>query len=86
MSLDCSFEEFKRMAKEFHEAAPTMCLEELENAWKCLGLGYLGMHETRWQNSAATVLKMEARTFAEREGDLTYNAKLTGLAPGKDEQ
>ena len=70
MSIECNWEEFKRMAKEFHEAAPTLNLEELDNAWKCLGLGYLGMYEPMWQNSAATLLKMEARTFAECEAAL----------------
>lgn len=43
MSLDCTFEQFKRMAKEFREAASSLNLEELDNAWKCLGLGYLNM-------------------------------------------
>lgn len=66
MSIECTFEEFKRMAKEFREAAPTMNLEELDNAWKCLGLAYLGMKESMWQYSAATVLKMEAHTFSDR--------------------
>lgn len=84
MTIECDFEGFKRMAKEFHEAAPTLALEELDNAWKCLGLGYLGMNEPMWQHSAATLLKMEARTFAEREAALTYNVKVTGAAPGKE--
>ena len=70
MSIECSFEEFKQMAKEFHYAAPTMNLDELDNAWKCLGLGYLGMSEPMWQNSAAMLLNMEARIFVEREADL----------------
>ena len=35
MTIECSFEEFKRMAKEFRDAAPTLNLDELDNAWKC---------------------------------------------------
>ena len=41
----------------------TLNPDELQNAWKCLGLGYLGMNEPMWQNSAAIVLQMECRTF-----------------------
>lgn len=66
-TIACTWEEFKRMAKEFHDAAPTLNREELDNAWKCLGLGYLGMSEPMWQTSAAVLLKMEMRTFMECE-------------------
>ena len=69
-TLPCSWEEFKRRAKEFHEAAPTLNLEQLDNAFKALSLSYLGMHEEMWQLSAATVLKMETRTYLEREDEL----------------
>lgn len=44
MSIECTFEEFKRMAQEFRVNAPTLNPDELQNAWKCLGLGYLGMN------------------------------------------
>lgn len=62
-TIPCAFDEFKRMAKEFHEAAPTLNEEELENAWKALGLAYLGMHEEMWNTSAAIVLNMESRVY-----------------------
>ena len=68
--LECTFEQFKRMAREFHEAAPTLNLEQLDNAWKCLGLSYLNMSEQMWQSSAAILLKMEMRTYIKREADL----------------
>lgn len=71
MSIDCSFEDFKRMAKEFHVSAPTLNLDELDAAWKCLGLAYLGMREPMWERSAAIVLRMEARTFEECERALS---------------
>lgn len=67
MTIECSFDEFERMAKEFHDAAPALNLEELDNAWKCLGLGYLGMNEPMWQTSAATLLKMAGRAYSECE-------------------
>lgn len=69
--LACTFDQFKRMAREFHEAAPTLGIDELDNAWKCLGLGYLNMTEQMWRHSAAILLKMEMRTYVERASQLT---------------
>lgn len=71
-SLTPNWEEFKQMAKEFRLAAPTLDIDELDNAWKCLGLAYLGMTEDMWRNSAAIVLKMEMETFLTREEELLY--------------
>ena len=73
MTISCTWEEFKHMAKEFREAAPTLNLDELDNAWKCLGLGYLGMSEEMWQTSAAILLQIEMRTYLQRETDLSAN-------------
>jgi len=70
ITLPCSWEEFKHRAKEFRDAAPTLDLDQLDNAFKALSLSYLGMHEEIWQHSAAIVLKMEFRTFIEREAEL----------------
>jgi hypothetical protein len=70
MTIDCTWNEFKRMAKEFHHAAPSLNLEELDNAWKCLSLAYFGMNEPMWASSAAALLKIEARVFSEREFQL----------------
>lgn len=67
MMFDCTWEEFKRMAKDFHDNAPTLNLDELDNAWKCLGLHYLGMNEEMWRHSAAIVLEMEGRCYLENE-------------------
>lgn len=75
MTIICTWEEFKRMAKEFHDAVPMLDLDALDNAWKCLGLGYLGMPEPMWQNSAAILLKMEGRAYMRREAELTANDK-----------
>jgi len=63
MSIDCTWEQFKHMAKEFHDAAPSLRGDELDNAWKCLGLGYLGMNDPAWESSAAILLKMEGRHY-----------------------
>lgn len=65
-TITCTFEEFKRMAKEFHEAAPTLNEDELEGAWAAMGIGYLGMREEMWNTSAAILYEMEARTYWNR--------------------
>lgn len=33
----CSFDEFKKSAKEFNDSIDTLNIEELDNARKCLG-------------------------------------------------
>lgn len=66
LTIKCTWEEFKQMAKEFHMSAPTLNQDELENAWKCLGLGYLGMSENMWENSAAILYQMESKTYFNR--------------------
>lgn len=69
-TIECTFEEFKRMAKEFQDSLPTLNKEELENAWKCISLAYLGMSEDMWQTSAAYVLQFLSETYFEREMEL----------------
>lgn len=69
-TINCTWEEFKRMAKEFHEAAPTLDIDELDNAWKCLGIAYLGMLDPMWQHSSYILLNMEMRTYVQRELEL----------------
>lgn len=68
--LSCTFEELKRMSKEFVDAVPTLNLEELDNAWKCFSLGYLNMHEEMWKTSALILFKMMSRKYFEREFEL----------------
>ena len=70
MTLECSWEEFKLRAKEFNDMAPTLNFDELDNAFKALGLSYLNMREDIWRHSAAIVLKMATKTFVEREVEL----------------
>lgn len=74
-SINCTWEEFKKMANEFHKSLPTLNEDELENAWKCLGLAYLGMSEPIWQNSAAILLQMEMRAYMQREFELISAAR-----------
>jgi hypothetical protein len=71
MTFKCTWQEFKVRAKEFHIAAPTLDIEELDNAWKCLGLSYLGMQEQMWVSSAAILLEIEAKIYSKREIELT---------------
>jgi len=65
-TIECTFEEFKRMAKEFQDSLPTLNKEELENAWKCIGLAYLGMSEDMWQTSAAYVIQFLSEKYVQR--------------------
>lgn len=69
-TIECTFEEFKRTAMDFHNAVSTLPEEELENAWKALGLAYLGMYEEMWQRSAVIVLDMESRAYWNRVYEL----------------
>lgn len=79
-SIECTFEEFKRYAREFHEAVGALARDELSNAWKCLGLAYLGMSEPMWQHSAAIVLQMETKGYLERTWELDAQAELEEAA------
>jgi hypothetical protein len=74
--LACTFDQFKRMARDFNEAAPTLDIDQLDSAWKCLGLGYLNMTEAMWLHSAAILLKMEMRTYVKREAQLLDNSEV----------
>lgn len=69
-TFDCSWEEFKQRAKEFHDAVPTLDYDGLENGYKALGMSYLGMKEDMWQHSAAIVLKMMMKAMIERQIEL----------------
>jgi len=69
-TIECTFEGLKQIAKEFREAAPSMNLDELENAWKCFGLAYLGMNEPMWETSARILFRMESKTYLNREMEL----------------
>ena len=71
--LGCSWEDFKRMTLEFHTAAPTLNLDELDNAFKCVKLGYFNMNEAdmkKWKRSAVIVLEMAMEDFQKREAEL----------------
>lgn len=65
-TIPCTWEEFKRIAKEFHNSAPSLNITELDQAWACLGLAYVGMTENQWHHSAAAVLRLEALTYFNR--------------------
>ena len=63
----CSFDEFKKSAKEFNDSIDTLNIEELDNAWKCLGIQYLSMDEEMWLNSSAILYEMMCKKYIERE-------------------
>ncbi len=69
-TIVCNWQEFKERSRDFFLAAPTLDLDELDNAFKCLGLSYLGMNEPMWINSAATVMRLAANKYMERELEL----------------
>lgn len=76
-TIACTWEGFKRMAREFQDAAPTLDEDELDNAWKCLGLAFIGMNEPQWQSSAETLLGLEAKVHAARALELSAKHQPT---------
>ena len=70
MIFECSWVEFKHRIKEFIDLAPTLNFEELDHAFKAIGLSYLGMQEDMWQHSASIALKMATKTYVDREVEL----------------
>jgi len=71
MTLECTFEEFKKACGEFFHALPTMNRDELEGAWNALALMYLGMNEENWRRSAEIALQIagDAKIRCEMELD-----------------
>jgi hypothetical protein len=43
LTIQCKWDEFKRMGKEFLDLLPSANLDEVENGYKALGLAYIGM-------------------------------------------
>lgn len=70
--LACTYDEFKKMGAEFIKAAPTMNSDELQNAHKCLTIGYLNMCEQKWEGSAETLFTMAFKAFMAREKELIF--------------
>lgn len=69
-TLECSWEEFKRASKEFYNAVPTLNSDELDNAFKALGLMYMGMTDNKWEHSAVILFDMMSRVSIKREMEL----------------
>lgn len=42
-TLECTYEEFKRASKQIMVEAPSLSIDQLNNAWKCFGLMFLGI-------------------------------------------
>ena len=66
--LACDWHGYKQMAADFLINAPTLNVDELDNAFKCLTLGYLNLEcDPMWKPSALTVLQMATQAFMLRE-------------------
>lgn len=71
-ALACSFDSLKKMSKEFFDALPSLTIEELDNAFKCLSLGYLNLDASEnEQHQAQYLLQIAGRHFIAREAELT---------------
>lgn len=68
--FECNYEEFKRRVKQFHDAAPTLNYDELDNMFRALTSSYLHMNEDMWQNSASIALTIASKTYRKREQEL----------------
>ena len=77
--LSCTWEEFRVIARDFLQAAPTaLDLDSLDNGYKCLGLAYLncqyeeGALGEHYRNvQGPLLLKMATRAFLQRESELS---------------
>lgn len=63
-----NFQEYNKIAKEFFDNVKTLNIEELDNAYKCLGIEYLTMKGTGNEvYQASIVLRLAGRAKIERE-------------------
>ena len=82
-TIKCTWDEFKKICKEYIDTSSTASYEELEAGWKCIGLAYLGLEATDALSSNAIEVqapvlmrimarhKLEAELkLDEREGEL----------------
>jgi len=58
-TIACSWEELKRMAKEFHDSLASMNEEELDS-----------MHEEKWAASAVALIRIMSREYEQRLAQL----------------
>lgn len=76
-SIATDFEGLKRMAREFHDALPTLNRDELENAFKAFGLALLGcdfpdnaMGEANRLAGAPALFRIVSREYTHRQIEL----------------
>ena len=68
MSIEPTWPEFKMMSKEFFDNLPTLNIDEADNAFKCLSLGYLGLKGNKIeQHQASIVLQIAGRQKIQHE-------------------
>jgi len=69
--LGCNWQEYKKMAVEFHQMAPDLDYDELDNAFKCLTLAYFNLKcDPMWKGSSVIVMEMATKDFMQREMEL----------------
>jgi hypothetical protein len=76
MDTSCTIEDFKRGAKEFLEALPTLNADELENGLKCFNLLYLTCDLSEKVNEIVAVglVRFVHKRVFDREFDLNRAA------------
>jgi hypothetical protein len=76
METPCTIEEFKRGAKEFLEALPTLNSDELENGLKCFNILYLNCDLSDPINEilAVGLVRFVHKRALDREFELTRAA------------
>ena len=69
--LGCSWEDFKKMAVEFHNDISTLDLNELDQRFKNITDAYFNLKcEPVWKKAAIIVLDMATQDFMSRELEL----------------
>ena len=63
-TFNCTLNQFKQLVAEFHKAADTANLEELDAGFKCVSLHYFGITPQPESNSAEEIIATSAFNFA----------------------
>lgn len=71
-TIEVNLEEFKRLAKEFVEAAPTANVDSLDAGFRCLTLAYFGLQDERPSDPimAQSVFEWAQRKYEAHQRDL----------------
>lgn len=76
LTVACTWEEFKRMGKEFLDLLPCSTEDQAEAGYKALGLAYIGLDGTDMEvHQAAMLLRILGRKKIEHDVQTTALAK-----------